>query len=475
MTSPGQLARLVAAGPGTLVQPARPRQAPITVSPPLGLSAALGLGTGRWIAVIADAAGARWTAPLVEEDGRVRRAMPGDGVAEALIARLCQDQPATTSGFGFGFQYWAGTPVTGEGPLAAAVDQTNETVIVGAVPGSQYPAPEHPSAPPRADRPRGGLVPGGPAAVVKWLVHQPPAGAAAEHPAVRRLSTLARAGFDGTPTPWGLLTCDVGEPSPLLLATVTAYLPGAQDGWDWAVRDVRSLAAGQLDPDRAVAPAAALGDLTARLHLALAPKNQEIAAENVTRAWADRATADLNLAVRLTDGPEGHRLAALAPRIAAEVTALASLAGTPLTEIHGDLHVGQVLRYGPGPSYAINDFDGNPVLPAAERASRQPAARDIAAMLASLDHVGRIVLHRDEDADAVAVELWIDQAQAAFLTAYRASLAHAGMGWLLDERLVRPFRLWQECSEFLYAIHHLPDWRYVPDKALAALFRDRDE
>ena len=35
-----------------------------------------------------------------------------------------------------------------------------------------------------------------------------------------------------------------------------------------------------------------------------------------------------------------------------------------------------------------------------------------------------------------------------------------------------PLRLQQECREFLYAVHHLPHWRYVPDAALIELLPD---
>ncbi len=84
---------------------------------------------------------------------------------------------------------------------------------------------------------------------------------------------------------------------------------------------------------------------------------------------------------------------------------MADAAGTPLIDVRGDLHVGQVLRHpdaptGRGPtagtpaSYAVVDFDGNPVLAAAERVRRRPAAVDVAGMMASPDHVGRVVLHR---------------------------------------------------------------------------------
>ena len=55
---------------------------------------------------------------------------------------------------------------------------------------------------------------------------------------------------------------------------------------------------------------------------------------------------------------------------------LGALAGTPVIEGHGDLHVGQVLRS--GGRFVVTDFDGNPVLPAraADAAdSRRPRRR----------------------------------------------------------------------------------------------------
>ena len=43
-----------------------------------------------------------------------------------------------------------------------------------------------------------------------------------------------------------------------------------------------------------------------------------------------------------------------------------------MMRIHGDLHVGQVLRGGDGALY-VNDFDGNPLAPAGWRPTRRPA------------------------------------------------------------------------------------------------------
>jgi maltokinase len=51
-------------------------------------------------------------------------------------------------------------------------------------------------------------------------------------------------------------------------------------------------------------------------------------------------------------------------------------------------------------------------------------------------------------------------------------LSRHGLADLLDERLLSPLRLQQEVREFLYAVRHLPVWRYVPDGALVDLLPD---
>jgi maltokinase len=175
-------------------------------------------------------------------------------------------------------------------------------------------------------------------------------------------------------------------------------------------------------------------------------------------AEADLAAADL--------GPE------LARTARARLAALGRCAGTQTIDVHGDLHIGQVLAVGEPRDYVVIDFDGNPTQDQGARLRRQPAARDVAGMLASWDHVGRVVLHRTEGLDDEAVERvldWIDRAQAEFLETYRQVLGAGGRSSLLDESLLVAMQVQQECREYAYAARSLPHWRYVPDAALPAL------
>jgi maltokinase len=138
--------------------------------------------------------------------------------------------------------------------------------------------------------------------------------------------------------------------------------------------------------------------------------------------------------------------------------------------VHGDLHVGQILRWSGG--YAVTDFDGNPVLDLAARLAREPAARDVAGMLQSLDHVARVAARRRAAVDASAAARWLRSAQGAFLAGYRAALAGRGAAGLLDERLLPAFRVEQECRELAYAMSHRREWLYVPAAAVAALLAE---
>lgn len=423
---------LVAAAPPSLVLPDRARGAAVDVPGPLQLLDALDLGDGHAVAVVQDGDGGRWTVPLVRDGDAVRRARPGDGTAARLVAALRTPAPEPFAVTAFHVE-----DVDGEEPVT--VDQTNESVVVGG------------------------------RAVVKWAVRLPRAGEPGS-PAPQRVRALAAAGFADMPAPWGLL-----EHGDVLLAGVAGLLAGALDGWDWAVEDVRALARGDIGQDESLDPARRIGAITARMHAALAAAGREPLAADDAAAEARASVDELDEALALVQGDEGGRLRARAARIRSALEGLAAIHGTPVIDVHGDYHVGQVLRHGSPPwSYAVTDFDGSPVLPPSERIRRRPAAVDVAGMMASLDHVGRVVLFRTEGVDVDAVQWWIDAAQAAFLDAYRGGLDDVGCPDLLDDRLLLPLRLRQEVREHLYAVRHLPHWVYVPDMALTDLLPDED-
>ncbi|SEM16622.1 Predicted trehalose synthase [Nonomuraea pusilla] len=393
------------------------------------------------------------------------------GITAALLPLLAGDVPHPLAVRRFRalptLSYDPGSPHTGvpaERDFGPHVDQTNYSVVV-------------------AEQ-----------VVVKWLTPPVPL----PHPAPELLAHLVEAGFNDTAPPYAALTLfDKGRE--LLVALVTGYLPEARDGWEWCVDDAEA---------DETAFAADLGRLTADLHLALStypaptpasaghspgpspapsptsssgpssasfPEGGEAGSQG--GGLLARAEEALREALELTDGDDGRWLAAhaetlragLAPLAtpargtvtsAATGTAAGAATGTAagaLIRIHGDLHVGQILRWRDG--YAVIDFDGNPTVAGAQ--PYQPAARDVAQLATSLEHVAQVAILR-RGVPAGRATAWAARARALLLDAYRGRLAARGRPDLLDESLLRPFEIEQECRELIYAARHLPRWRYAP-------------
>jgi maltokinase len=246
-------------------------------------------------------------------------------------------------------------------------------------------------------------------------------------------------------------------------------VPGARDGWEWYVELVqRACADGSWTT--ADAPAGAIGALVARLHRSLATPS-DVLPEPTGRAdaaaiagWHARAVASLAEAVAVTPDDAGERLRRLAPRARAVIDRLTAIDATPIQRVHGDLHVGQILRDDAGGLW-VNDFDGNPLVPAEMRTARDAPARDVAAMACAIDHVGRVVAGRVPEAHEALAD-WIERARATFLEAYRMELGDAAA--LFDGRLLHPLSVAQEAHEYRYATAYVPRWRYVPDAAMPA-------
>jgi maltokinase len=338
---------------------------------------------------------------------------PAAGASAALARRLAPELVAAKA---------AERPIT--------VDQTNLSVVVGQ------------------------------AVVVKWLrVPTPP-----PHRGAQLLGHLAAVGFSEVPTLLG-----VEEIAGRIVAIVTSYVPDSQDGWQWYVDDVTSdIDAGDAAPS--VATARRLGSIAGRLHAALATpsavirepvRHREVAGE------AARGARLLDEARRLATGAAGEAQEILASSIAADLAVLDHADDVPVQPVHGDLHVGQMLRS--GDDIVVIDFDGDPVstppggFDPADGVERRSAMVDLAALVQSVDHVARVVAKYRPDL-AAPLDEFVRAATAEVVDAY-------GEISPVDARLLRPLRVIQELHEFVYAATMLPSWSYVPGSALAALYR----
>jgi maltose alpha-D-glucosyltransferase/alpha-amylase len=282
------------------------------------------------------------------------------------------------------------------------------------------------------------------------------------------------------------------------VATVHTLIQNQGDGWtvtaaylDRFVDDLRLLAVdgnkGESDEEapylRIMAQA---GRRIAQLHMALAG-NAELAAfapEPVTgedvRRWAGEAIARADRlldalaqrdAVREADKPFVDRLLAQRDALHHRLGALlpTDLGGLNI-RVHGDFRLEQMLIV--KDDIFIIGFEGDLGMPLAERRRKTPAARDIAAMLRSIDYSVNAALDRalkvapDEQGRLVAaLTQWRDHASDAFLTGYRETMTNARL-WPADlhatEAMVKFFSLEKAVREIEYELAQRPEWLRLP-------------
>ena len=143
---------------------------------------------------------------------------------------------------------------------------------------------------------------------------------------------------------------------------------------------------------------------------------------------------------------------------------------TVRTRIHGDYHLGQVLRV--RSDYVILDFEGEPARPLAERRAKQSPLKDVAGMLRSLAYAAYVSLigytaRRPEDFDKLEpwANLWERSTSAAFLRAYRE--AASGAAFLpanTDDlrALLAVYILDKALYELSYELNNRPGWVRIP-------------
>ncbi|GAB3044296.1 hypothetical protein [Sediminivirga luteola] len=303
------------------------------------------------------------------------------------------------------------------------------------------------------------------------------------------LSRLADAGCRDVPA----LAGQVGWEHPVhgtgTLALVSEFLPGTTDGWTWAVDELLAAhrtggtdgaggSGGVAGPEPAWA--VELGRAVGRVHAILAgrgsagagarPEPEDAPLERRRRAerLLAEATRDDNRDDAGADPAAGSAAAArLQNRVGPLREALTSLADRPpglAFPLHGDLHIGQVLR-DPAGRIALIDFDGDPQLDSATRWRAEPAARDVAHMLVSLDLVAAVAQKRLGRAEP-SLFAHAERAGRGFLAGYRAALGPDADS-LLDEGSLPGLRAEQLLAEVRYAQRFLPRWRYAPDAVIA--------
>ena len=251
------------------------------------------------------------------------------------------------------------------------------------------------------------------------------------------------------------------------------------DGWEWTLEQIK-----QGNSSDYGDAARLLGQRTGELHIALATAtdNTAFACEGTSSAALDRdATrleAQIAVAVRaiktqfanLPDDliPSAATLLSKRDSMLALADSLRHLSGVDAgirIRIHGDYHLGQVLRT--DDDFVLLDFEGEPARSLEERRAKQSALRDVAGMLRSFSYAAAAGFGTDATPER---EAWQQTASDAFLEGYRAATAEAPQPTQhASELQLRAFLLEKALYEIVYEVNNRPDWIAIPLSGILGL------
>ncbi|MFF0270775.1 aminoglycoside phosphotransferase [Kribbella sp. NPDC004536] len=252
------------------------------------------------------------------------------------------------------------------------------------------------------------------------------------------------------------------------LAMMTAFQSNATDGWSFATSSVRDLYA-EADLHAAevggdFAPESyRLGASTAQVHSELAKAlGTDIwePAKLVEHASAMQRRLDHAASVIPELDPYREGLGRWFDELAAY--------DQPVTvqRIHGDYHLGQVLRTIDG--WKLIDFEGEPAKSLIERRALDTPVKDIAGMLRSFDYAARSLLadHQGDQQIAYRAAEWAARNQKAFGDGYAEV---AGTDPRQQTVLLNAFLADKVIYEVLYEARNRPTWLQIPLSAAAQL------
>jgi maltokinase len=268
----------------------------------------------------------------------------------------------------------------------------------------------------------------------------------------------------------GYIEIDDTDPAnpPATAAMLQTFVPNASDGWRLATASVRDLyAEGDLHADEVGGDFAAeserLGAASASVHADMAkvlptePADEEWYATTAAQ-MNERLTAAIGVVPQLAQHADGLR--ALYAAVAE------SREPVVRQRVHGDLHLGQVLRIATG--WIVLDFEGEPARSLAVRRELDSPLRDVAGMLRSYDYAARhMLVEQPEDPQrAYRAQEWATRNRAAFCSGYSTT---SGLDPCGESPLLRAFEADKAVYECVYEARNRPHWLMIPLNSLSQL------